>query len=206
MSLTELLLSAITIVHAALSVRAIPMIMRAGLLHTTIAMKRFVTGTIVFCLMIGAVMPRISFGAEESDTLAKAFRSQSSLLHVFCMTAVPLKIINDIFDARRSPSPVNCPVDSRGRADRGEASSDYSMVNFYAGPVFAKCLQQCGNPQSTAVPVVMAAAFVLLILHRLRESGYGERSVRSSGGMVFFLLPRSSVGDHNVMTCWEAVR
>jgi hypothetical protein len=153
----------------------------------------------VLCICGNIMMPRLTLGAIDYQTLGSLIAQQSDLLYCFSLSTLPIQIMNDIMEdavpgaragakAEKAPSqPTDQHANSSAdfsliRADRPEIARPVSTGKIQRDPISGPGALAGRHPPGILVPVQLALF---------------QQAVRCPfrGAVVFFLLPRSSVNE-----------
>lgn len=172
------------------------MIGHFGAFSTMSLRTKLLAVLVVFSFFINGFVPRFSIDVNECVAVSNVLASQSTLLQVISFSALPLKIVNDMFSEKSVPSPEKSAHSGKDDPrNTSNTSVDYSILSCGTN---ANASRLAGDLQGRDI-LLKAVCGISLALARspaLAEGiPPGERYVFLILVLFFFLLPRSSVGD-----------
>ncbi|MHB9155504.1 MAG: hypothetical protein ACYC5N_07405 [Endomicrobiales bacterium] len=169
--------------------------------------ERLLAVLIILCFLVNGFVPRFSIEGKNYEALSQLIARQSALLQLFSFSSLPVKIVNELFVERCEASrgaAKKLPKDEN--RNNSNSSTDYSLsgldsktnggrygyfVRNFEGPGNAAAhasLAVKDGPVTARAPGAQTGVRCLLVL------------------MFFFLLPRSSVSEDNVLVFSRSVK
>lgn len=145
---------------------------------------------VILCLLASGFAPRFALVEEDYFVISQIVEKQAALLKLFSLTALPEKLVSDLF--RNASSPVKHKrLPAKSKKNGAQASSDYSLVNLD---------HKSGRYVSVIAPQDLAGTIAGAVLNAAPSDARQRGSPPTAGllclmSLFFFLLPRSSLSD-----------
>lgn len=161
-------------------------------------MKKNIISLLLLCMVINFLVPKFSIEPEDCSAVSQLIKKQSALLYFFSLSAVPLKIVNDMFAGQAPQSKNSGKRPDKNSVPCANTSSDYSLVGSSAQNNIKNEFVRAWLPYINTL--VLSSVFERP-LYRYFGTGHGSGILFLLTLMFFFLRPRSSIDDALIFSC-----